>query len=103
MIILKLPFASPNDPVLEARNERIKENGGNPFKDYQLPMAAIKLKQGFGRLIRSKKDRGTVWILDTRIINKFYGSYFINSLPDSPFVKGKFNILIKLAKSFFNE
>ena len=102
LIILKLPFASPNDPVLEARNERIKEEGGNPFKDYQLPMAAIKLKQGFGRLIRTKKDRGTVWILDTRIINKFYGSYFLNSLPDSPYVKGKFNILIKLAKSFFN-
>ncbi len=101
LIILKLPFASPNDPVLEARNERIKEDGGNPFKDYQLPMAAIKLKQGFGRLIRTKRDRGTVWILDTRIINKFYGKYFLDSLPDSPFVKGKFNILIKLARNFF--
>ena len=102
LVILKLPFASPNDPVLEARNERIKEDGGNPFKDYQLPMAAIKLKQGFGRLVRTKLDRGTVWILDNRIINKSYGSYFIDSLPDSPVVKGKFKILIKIAQEFFN-
>ena len=100
LVILKLPFATPNDPVLEARNERIKEEGGNPFKDYQLPMAAIKLKQGFGRLIRSKHDFGTVWILDGRLINKFYGSYFIDSLPDSPVVKGKFTMLIKLAREF---
>ena len=103
LVILKLPFASPNDPVLEARNERIKENGGNPFKDYQLPMAAIKLKQGFGRLIRTKKDRGTIWILDNRIINKFYGSYFLHSLPESPFIKGKFRLLIKSAQDFFKE
>lgn len=103
LVILKLPFATPNDPVLEARNERIKSEGGNPFKDYQLPMAAIKLKQGFGRLVRTKSDRGTVWILDNRLINKFYGSYFINSLPEPPLVKGKFNILLKIAKDFFKE
>ena len=103
LIILKLPFATPNDPVLEARNERIREEGGNPFKDYQLPMAAIKLKQGFGRLIRTKYDRGTVWILDTRIINKFYGNYFLDSLPDSPVVKGRFSGLIKIANAFIRE
>lgn len=103
LVILKLPFATPNDPVLEARNERIKDDGGNPFKDYQLPMAAIKLKQGFGRLVRTKKDRGTVWILDNRLINKFYGNYFLDSLPEAPVIKGKFSGLIKLAEAFFKE
>jgi ATP-dependent DNA helicase DinG len=103
LIITKLPFASPNDPVLEARNEKIKEQGGNSFRDYQLPMAAIKLKQGFGRLIRKKTDRGTIWLLDRRIISKSYGSYFLETLPDLPVLRGKVQVLTAMAEKFFNE
>lgn len=103
LIITRLPFATPNDPVLEARNDRIKAAGGNAFKDYQLPMAAIKLKQGFGRLIRKKDDHGTVWILDHRIVTKSYGSFFLESLPEMPVMRGKFNVLTAMARRFFDE
>ncbi|NCB37853.1 MAG: hypothetical protein EOM80_03710 [Erysipelotrichia bacterium] len=101
LIITRLPFATPNDPVLEARNDKIKAAGGNAFKDYQLPMAAIKLKQGFGRLIRKKDDRGTIWILDHRIVTKSYGSYFLESLPEMPVLRGKFHALSAMASKFF--
>lgn len=103
LIITKLPFATPNDPVLEARNERIKEEGRNPFNEYQLPMAAIKLKQGFGRLIRKKTDHGTVWILDKRIITKSYGQFFLESLPEMPVLRGKASALTSMAEKFFNQ
>jgi ATP-dependent DNA helicase DinG len=102
LVITKLPFAAPNDPVLQARNEKIKEEGGNPFRDYQLPMAAIKLKQGFGRLIRKKTDQGAIWILDRRIISKSYGSYFLDSLPGVPVLRGKIKVLTKMAQEFFD-
>ncbi len=103
LIIIKLPFAAPNDPVLEARNDRITASGKNAFKEYQLPTAALKLKQGFGRLIRSKTDKGVVWILDKRLVTKSYGGYFIDSLPESPVLKGKSRVLINMAKKFFKE
>ncbi len=103
LIIMRLPFATPNDPVLEARNEKIKEEGRNPFNEYQLPMAAIKLKQGFGRLIRKKTDHGTVWILDKRIITKSYGRFFLESLPELPILRGKISVLTNMARDFFNE
>lgn len=103
LIITRLPFATPNDPVLEARNDRIKAAGGNAFKDYQLPMAAIKLKQGFGRLIRKKDDHGTIWILDHRIVTKSYGSFFLESLPEMPVMRGKFHALAEMARRFFSE
>ncbi len=81
VIIDKLPFAHPDDPVLQARINRIVENGGNSFFDYQLPKAIIALKQGAGRLIRSESDRGILVICDKRIMTKSYGRQFINSLP----------------------
>jgi ATP-dependent DNA helicase DinG len=85
VIIDKLPFAVPNDPVVNARIECIRKNGGNPFYDYQIPQAAIALKQGFGRLIRSKTDRGVLVLLDNRITKQRYGQVFFDSLPDYGF------------------
>ncbi len=85
VIIDKLPFAVPSDPVVEARIARIRENGGNPFYDYQIPQAALALKQGFGRLIRSKTDRGVLALLDNRITKQRYGQVFFDSLPDYRF------------------
>jgi ATP-dependent DNA helicase DinG len=82
VIITKLPFSVPDHPLLEARLDQIKENGGMPFMDYQVPEAAIKLRQGFGRLIRSKSDTGQVVILDPRVRTKRYGKLFLESLPE---------------------
>ena len=85
VIIDKLPFAVPSDPVVEARIANIREEGGNPFYDYQLPQAALSLKQGFGRLIRSSSDRGALALLDNRITKQRYGQIFFDSLPDYGF------------------
>jgi len=84
VIITKLPFSVPDHPLLEARLERIREQGGNPFRDYQLPEAVIKMRQGVGRLIRTATDRGMVVILDPRVRTKPYGRVFLESLPSMP-------------------
>ena len=81
VIITKLPFSVPDHPLIEARIERIEERNGNAFLEYSLPEAIIKLRQGFGRLIRNKTDKGIVVILDSRVLTKFYGKSFLSSLP----------------------
>jgi len=85
VIIDKLPFAVPSDPVVEARIAAIRNEGGDPFSGYQVPQAAIALKQGFGRLIRSRTDRGVLALLDNRITKTRYGQIFFDSLPDYAF------------------
>lgn len=81
VIIDKLPFASPSDPVTAARIEHIRARGGDPFGEYQVPLAVLALQQGIGRLIRHRQDRGVLAILDPRIRTKAYGSRFLRSLP----------------------
>ena len=82
VIITKLPFSVPDQPLLQARLEAIRKRGGNPFMEYQVPEAAIRLKQGFGRLIRSQQDRGIVVLLDPRVRTKRYGQILLESLPE---------------------
>jgi ATP-dependent DNA helicase DinG len=82
VIITRLPFAVPTHPVQEARTQAIERAGGNAFGEYSLPQAILKFKQGFGRLIRSKRDRGTVVVLDERVVTKRYGRGFLEALPD---------------------
>lgn len=82
VIIVKLPFKVPSDPLIQARTEDILAKGGNPFYDFSVPQAIVKFKQGFGRLIRNKQDRGCVVCLDPRLVTKSYGKLFLNSLPN---------------------
>lgn len=90
VILVKLPFAPPNHPVIQARLQSIAKEGRNGFQEYQLPQAVIKFKQGFGRLIRDSSDKGTVVVLDGRLIEKRYGSKFFNSLPLREHYRGDF-------------
>ncbi|BCA81067.1 helicase C-terminal domain-containing protein [Desulfuromonas sp. AOP6] len=83
VIITRLPFKVPTEPVLEARAEAIELAGGDPFMEYTVPQAVIKFKQGFGRLIRHREDRGVVLILDARVVKKGYGRIFLRSLPEA--------------------
>ena len=84
VMITKLPFAVPSHPLIEARLERIRLSGGEPFRDYSIPDAVLKFRQGVGRLIRSKTDTGIVVVLDRRIVTKSYGSRFLDSIPPCP-------------------
>ena len=86
MIVDKLPFASPSDPIVAARIDRLRKLGENPFSDYQVPAAVLSLKQGLGRLIRSATDRGILAVLDSRLVERGYGKRFLESLPPARLV-----------------
>lgn len=84
VVIDRIPFAAPDDPVLEARLDAVRRQGGNPFRDEQIPTSVIALKQGVGRLIRQERDRGVLVLCDPRLLGKGYGRIFLDSLPPFP-------------------
>lgn len=92
VVIVKLPFKVPSEPIIQARTEDILARGGDPFIDFTVPHAVVKFKQGFGRLIRNRWDRGCIVCLDTRLVAKRYGEFFLNSLPECEkvFMNGDF-------------
>lgn len=103
IILQKLPFLVPTEPIVAARMEAIQERGFDPFWTYILPEAALKLKQGFGRLIRTKEDRGVVLVLDHRILTRKYGPYLRRSLPPAPLTKGPWPELRRVLAGFYGK
>lgn len=101
LLIQKLPFRVPTDPITAARMEALERQGIDSFQHFMLPHAALRLKQGFGRLIRSRSDRGAVLILDDRIITKRYGRYLQESLPGAPLVKGAWSDVERHLRGFY--
>ncbi|MFC7320669.1 ATP-dependent DNA helicase DinG [Halobacillus campisalis] len=95
LVIVRLPFQPPGQPVQSKREQLVRQLGKNPFMEYSLPEAIIRFRQGFGRLIRSSTDRGIVFICDQRIIESSYGKYFLSSIPDIPVTHESTNKLIK--------
>ncbi len=100
VIIVKLPFSVPSDPVFAARSEAVTKRGGNPFMDLSVPEAVIKFRQGFGRLMRSSSDRGVVTVLDRRIIEKRYGSIFLSSIPETKIINEPLSTVLKSIERF---
>ena len=103
IILQKLPFQVPTEPIVAARMEAIQERGFDPFWTYSLPEAALRLKQGFGRLIRTREDRGVVLVLDHRILTRKYGPYLRRSLPPSPLAKGPWPELRRTLAEFYGK
>ena len=103
LLIQKLPFRVPTEPITAARMEALERRGEDAFQGFMLPHAALRLKQGFGRLIRSRADRGAVVLLDDRIVRKRYGRYLRDSLPDAPLVKGPWDDVRRRLELFYDE
>jgi ATP-dependent DNA helicase DinG len=101
VIIARLPFQVPTEPVQQARSEHIEASGGDSFREFSIPQAVIKFRQGFGRLIRSRDDRGAVLILDRRITTKGYGKTFLRSLPETELVRGDSDEVFGRMAAFF--
>ena len=102
VIIARLPFRVPTEPVLEARAQAIAARGGDPFMEYTVPQAVIRFKQGFGRLIRHRSDRGVVLILDSRVVRRGYGRLFLRSLPPARLVQGNSEQVFAELERFFS-
>jgi ATP-dependent DNA helicase DinG len=100
VILCRLPFRAPNDPVFEARRENLERQGRNPFMELSLPEAVMKFKQGFGRLMRRSSDRGVVAVLDGRLLRKRYGEIFLRSLPETRTSFGDFRSLLRDTEAF---
>jgi ATP-dependent DNA helicase DinG len=103
VLIPRLPFRVPTEPVSQARHERLEAAGRDPFRALSLPQAVIKLRQGFGRLIRSKEDRGAVVVLDRRVLGRWYGKAFLFSLPPARRVTGPSRSVITQLERFYGE
>ncbi|MFJ5715757.1 ATP-dependent DNA helicase DinG [Neobacillus sp. NPDC093127] len=100
LVIVRLPFSSPEEPLTEAKCQLISEQGGNAFSEYSLPEAILRFKQGFGRLIRTEKDRGIMIVFDHRIVTTKYGKAFLKSIPKVPVKNGTINELVELIHSW---
>jgi ATP-dependent DNA helicase DinG len=101
LILQKLPFRVPTEPITAARMEAIERAGGSSFHQFMLPHAALRLKQGFGRLVRSRSDRGAVLVLDDRLVSRRYGRYLRDSLPEAPLVKGPWEEVRRHLRTFY--
>jgi ATP-dependent DNA helicase DinG len=100
VVLCRLPFKSPSDPVFEARCEAVEKAGGSAFMELSLPEAVMKFKQGFGRLVRRSTDHGVVAVLDSRLIRKRYGEIFLKSLPETKTCFGDFKTLVRATEDF---
>ena len=100
-MIANLPFRVPTEPVTAAHCEAIEARGGNPFAEYMLPHASLRLKQGFGRLIRTSTDRGVVVICDPRIVTKRYGRGLLDALPPATRAIGKWDGIVARVRRFY--
>ena len=101
VVLARLPFAQVGDPVIEARSEKIDREGGSSFRDYALPEAVIKFRQGFGRLVRTKSDRGVVVVTDPRLVTKNYGATFRKSIPATVHTVTELDDLLQRVGDFF--
>ena len=103
LLIAKLPFRVPTEPVTAAQCEAITARGGDPFAEYMLPHASLRLKQGFGRLVRSSADRGVVVIADPRVVTKGYGRGLIDALPPAKRIVGRWTDLVPTIRAFYSK
>ncbi|MDD2630051.1 MAG: helicase C-terminal domain-containing protein, partial [Limnochordia bacterium] len=101
-VIAKLPFRPVKDPITEARCEDIRKRGGNDFLEYMLPLAVLKTRQGFGRLIRKTTDMGVVLICDVRILTRRYGTVVLGSMPDCTLAKGSVQEILAACTDFIS-